>query len=925
MTSKLKNTTPIPRFDSRSRSRPTAKNRGNDQACPEGTPQCLCGKLLELYESGRLTLYRGRVSRARLEDELQVGRNTLSTKARTRPGKAPGRCLRRFDALLESWGHGTVWTEKIPQIRQLLEEHKTAGTLPVNEQGDLNRTAILREFGLGDGSVYVVQKRAPKLRALLDTYDTTRHDPAYSQYKYDTLETRLTQLLASEKLKLTHGRIVSGEWIAKQLKVSASALAATPKLSDLIEQKQQEVDRRLRRGRTKKSFRIGRTDHINLGATPFSTKHQRVFDFSELVPEYGLEFVERAGTVFITVSGSLAAAKAHYHRLRHFLGWLANRPSGDIAARLGQGERVEKGEFERAALQYKAELTYERANGQGDGRRSHPLLSIIERSGEAGLFPHVRFPRAPRDRHRRASTARPSLVEAPALDAETREILQSAQYRDIEFSAGRDAIAFAQTLANERAARDDLPSGLPEAIRVLCEERLVELQMTASRVFETWRKKYETGRSLIESADATGEEIFKSLQEGRKAGLLSARWKKLVAATFPKDEPERALANMLAVVEARFNGICPQGTKREWGSFWGAQYRKMGGLPEIQAHLLPPRVVVSAAVILYLCESGANSEVALGMRQSAIRKSGTPRHLTVVGRKGRSGNTAIFSELPMRSTAKGCTSAAEALLFLQEATRTARPADKRTPLFVHVARGAMRALEEWQLRNDLEAIRTKSERLASLHIVPTMIRPTVLLALQLQHPTNPEVVQRLAGHKSDTTTGGYVNKLPYRMILEERIRTFIETIEVVISDEKTRKRMGRTNGQWKEALAKAQRTGLGVWCADPRAGAQRDFPKGTTCHAVDRCLTCTKILVIADRDSVADMIIWRKGLEAAERAWLDDRTERWESQWVPWQAFFQVVLDEKMARGELLAIRKQGEQEVINRMARPGFRLPKPW
>ena len=72
----------------------------------------------------------------------------------------------------------------------------------------------------------------------------------------------------------------------------------------------------------------------------------------------------------------------------------------------------------------------------------------------------------------------------------------------------------------------------------------------------------------------------------------------------------------------------------------------------------------------------------------------------------------------------------------------------------------MQRLEEWQLRKDLETIRTKSERLASLQIVPPMIRPTVLLVLQLRHPTNPGVVQMLAAHRSDTTTMGYVNKLP---------------------------------------------------------------------------------------------------------------------------------------------------------------------
>ena len=77
--------------------------------------------------------------------------------------------------------------------------------------------------------------------------------------------------------------------------------------------------------------------------------------------------------------------------------------------------------------------------------------------------------------------------------SDTNEIVQSAQYRNIEFPAGRDAIAFAETLAMERSRRNDLPGSLPEAIRIVCEERLVELRRAASLVFEEWKQKYESG------------------------------------------------------------------------------------------------------------------------------------------------------------------------------------------------------------------------------------------------------------------------------------------------------------------------------------------------------------------------------------------------------------------------------------------------
>ena len=126
-----------------------------------------------------------------------------------------------------------------------------------------------------------------------------------------------------------------------------------------------------------------------------------------------------------------------------------------------------------------------------------------------------------------------------------------------------------------------------------------------------------------------------------------------------------------------------------------AAYREDGGgKPEIQSHLLPPRVVVSAIVILYLCESGTNSEVALAMRQSAISKSATPRHLNVAGRKGRSGNRAIFTELPMQEHGGGLHQRGRgtAVLSRGSSRRRDRPTGKH-PSSCTSARGAVRALE----------------------------------------------------------------------------------------------------------------------------------------------------------------------------------------------------------------------------------------
>ena len=334
---------------------------------------------------------------------------------------------------------------------------------------------------------------------------------------------------------------------------------------------------------------------------------------------------------------------------------------------------------------------------------------------------------------------------------------------------------------------------------------------------------------------------------------------------------------------------------------------------------------MSVIVCLYLCESGLNSDVAVRMKPNAIRRSKRPRHIIVTGRKARARNRAIFSELPIRQTVEGCTSAAEALPFYADAVRPLRTGHEDMPLFVHVSQNRLKALNDWHLYQDLSAIAVTSERLASLQICPTMIRSTVLLSMQLRHPNSIEAVQMFAQHKSDTTTMGYVAKLPYRMILEQRMRQFSNTIEVVISDQGAWEKMGHPVARWQEAIQSTRRTGLGVWCRDPEAGAQPDVPKGATCHTVDRCLSCSKVLVIADEESVADMIVWSKALEDAEHTWIENNAERWTEHWVPWKAFFEVVLNEKMTRGILATIKKKAIDKAVARMALPHFKAPQPW
>ena len=114
---------------------------------------------------------------------------------------------RLVDVLLISTSTYTAWDmerygkKRFPKSNPIWKALKKANALPVNSNGNLNRTAILKKFGLGTGSMSVVLSRAPRLKDLLDRYDITAKDPAYRQYKYTKFKGDLKLLLEAPDLR----------------------------------------------------------------------------------------------------------------------------------------------------------------------------------------------------------------------------------------------------------------------------------------------------------------------------------------------------------------------------------------------------------------------------------------------------------------------------------------------------------------------------------------------------------------------------------------------------------------------------------------------------------------------------------------------------------------------------------------------------
>jgi hypothetical protein len=84
------------------------------------------------------------------------------------------------------------------------------------------------------------------------------------------------------------------------------------------------------------------------------------------------------------------------------------------------------------------------------------------------------------------------------------------------------------------------------------------------------------------------------------------------------------------------------------------------------------------------------------------------------------------------------------------------------------------------------------------------------------------------------------------------------------------------------------------------------------------------MLFVAEPDDVAALQIWQQSLKRAQGDWERDCPERWETVWLPWLCFSDVV-EEKMVRGPLIKAWNAGTTRRQQVEAAPGFVPPVPW
>ncbi|GAA0824152.1 hypothetical protein GCM10009111_34680 [Colwellia asteriadis] len=829
--------------------------------------------------------------------------------------------LNEFDEELYEQGiTGTVWERKVPDLRTYLETLSENNELPINELGKLNRRAVMVHFGMpANQSTSVAETRAPKLKELFAEYDELINKQNYSQYAGDKYKDALSEILQNSELILdSSSRVISLKWLTDELNVSKSTIRNSPNLMALIEKRTKALYETQQRGTTKKSFNVYGAANINLGATPYSEKHDRVYSFSSLIKLYNLEFAEKVGTTFIAICNKAATGtvKNKYFRILHFFEWLANSENLDsnVASLLRDNKKINQADFGRACMAYRAALLLENPN-------TNLNTHIITQFGDARVIPKYTFltkGRVNKDRGHRQSILEAS-IKKDEIERVEEILTDAAKYRGIELSQGKDTKAFLETLLFEKANKPDLPEDLSQAMQEITESRLLEIQIQASKIFRQWQKLHKESAVLLDLATVDCDE-FRSMLEKRES-ISSYVWSQYIKDVFPIDDKQLALANLLTVIKEVYNS-CPPNAATTNMQMWNKKYQLFGGIERVASYLVPTRKAISSALTLYLCESGANVAVALTLPKDCVRKSGVAQHKKVVGKKDRSFGKLIYDDLTVKSNNEECVSAINALDYIC----SVQPKINDDTL-QYYQKGAFQPLTEFAFRDEFKAICNQSDYLKQFRLVPSMLRPTVLLNVQLKDPANLGVAQLIAQHESGSTTEGYTNKLPHRIQMEKDMLEFQQTIEVVMvyDDEKVHEKLDIDQKEWTDKKQKVEKTGWGVFCKSREIITEAG--EKVKCSEVENCVRCKhdRMLVSADPISIADMIIWKTSLEKHEIDFTAKNMNKWTDIWVPWQAFFTVVLEEKMTRGKLSLIKKQATEVASQRMNDSNFVMPEPW
>lgn len=481
-------------------------------------------------------------------------------------------------------------------------------------------------------------------------------------------------------------------------------------------------------------------------------------------------------------------------------------------------------------------------------------------------------------------------------------LLQKSSWNETEDFRGDSFLSVLQ--AEIEKWTGELPKDPVQAISKIIGRRLTLIVESAERRFEFWRRHYLDGQKLrSEGVDLTS---YADILFG--SDLDNNEYRQALSRYFSSEpvQKRQGLANLVRLAHDRFGGLVPRDREIE-GRFFVHRCKQYGiSVDDLQAYLTPHREAFSAAMTIYMVESGCNVAVARTLFHDCIEETDIHGFRKITGYKARARGKPIVINLPEDSKAL------QALCWLRdnnEIARDAAPQAIRDLFFIAVVRREVVEISpEWFLASFKRIVGYVSD-LAELGITPVMLRPSVLLRHALDNDGDLRVGLAYGQHEPGQT-GVYQVRLPTKFIYDQLYSQFQKRIQKIILGMAARLRADEAPSLGPDAKP----IGLGGVCA---VGG---------CSELTCWKNCSNLVVVPEVNALADWQIWNVSLREVRSEWERDRIERWEAMWLPFLCFTD-VLAAKMQQGSnaLSRLWDDATQRAKELMSTDGFVMPRPF
>lgn len=627
----------------------------------------------------------------------------------------------------------------------------------------------------------------------------------------------------------------------------------------------------------------------------------RTFDFSTLsavLPEATAELV--AGTLCLYFQNfSRCTAIGRFTQFKSFMDWLSTQDEYVATLRTNSlPGKIQPGETWCSSVDKWVSVLRGRyaARYTTLAENIGSLFLCLDALRDAGIAPKVKRPKLPANYHSTAGR-RPTLSELQGVDTASEQVMQQVQEQLGEVAGSAE---FGEALRYVKALSKDIPRELAnnelafaEAIQQNNRLLLDKIRFVAEDKFLYWQNVYRHGQDIIKLAETDTTVRFKKLLKTNGANLKDA-----VDALFPTANRDLSTGRFLVALSELYGDRIPSEFEVAPIHRYRQLLKRLGGRFYLDAMLTAHPDAVAAALILYICDSGANVSPALELTTDFEEPADDPNRVRICSVKPRAGYTPIIDTLPIRDLTVRV-GAVEALRAIREMTKKRR---ERFPeignqLAIHTVRS-----KPSNASSDFLAARLSyfvMDAGLKERFLASSLRHSVMMDVALRNDGSSRAVNAHTHHRGNSgTTEIYSRSWPVRLVLTRRIREFQTLLEAsfVFEIEDGLKAIGVTERCGEELYKRAIRTGLGLNCKRPFGND--DAQPTDTCRKLGQCPHCERSIFLVDEDNLAELLAIQHVLNKRRLELESEEASRWESTWADLLAYATVVI-EKVEKSHL--------------------------